>query len=73
MTPKEKAIELVNKFDNLLPCEGTTTGQTPIDCALICVDEIIKEIKDLYFNHDIEENNSSVDYYERVKIEINKL
>lgn len=43
MTPKEKSIELIKKFNDLLPCEGTTTGQTPIDCALICVEEILAD------------------------------
>lgn len=42
MTPKEKATELVDLFDRLLPTEGLTTNQTPIDCALICVNEILK-------------------------------
>lgn len=42
MTPKEKALSLIEKFDNLLPCEGTTTGHTPIECALVTVDEMIK-------------------------------
>lgn len=41
MTPKEKARELHDKFDNILPREGTTRIQTPIDCALIAVDEIL--------------------------------
>lgn len=41
MIPKEKAKELVSSFEKLLPCEGNTTGQTPIDCALIAIDEVI--------------------------------
>ena len=44
MTPKEKAKELVRKFDELLPCEGTTTAQAPMDYALITVDELINDI-----------------------------
>lgn len=43
MTPKEKALSLYKKFDDILSCEGTTTGQTPIDCALIVVAEILKD------------------------------
>lgn len=42
MTPKEKAQNLISKFDELLPSEGTTTGQTPIECALIAVNEILE-------------------------------
>lgn len=41
MKAKEKAISLVEKFDKLFPVEGTTTGQTSIDCALIVVEEIM--------------------------------
>lgn len=43
MTPKEKAKELHDKFNELLPCEGTTTGETPILCALIAVAEILSD------------------------------
>jgi len=43
MNEKEKAIDLVAKFDKLLPCEGMTTGQTSIDCAIILVEEILKD------------------------------
>ena len=42
MNPKEKAFERVNKFSELLPAEGTTTGQTPMDCAIIAVNEIVE-------------------------------
>jgi len=41
MNPKKKAKELINKFDKLFPCEGLTTGHTPIECALIVVEEIL--------------------------------
>lgn len=67
MTPKLKALELINKYDELLPCEGTTTGQTPIECVLIVVDEILKdelEIMPAKWMHD---------YWEEVKQELNKL
>jgi hypothetical protein len=66
MTPQEKAKELVKKFDNLLPCEGTTTGQTPIDCALIVVEEIFSLIKGL-------EWFKTERYWNEVKAEIEKL
>ncbi len=41
MTEKEKALSLIEKFDKLIPCEGTTTGHTPVECALIVCDEIM--------------------------------
>lgn len=73
MTPKDKAIELVKKFDELLPCEGTTTGQTPIDCALISVNEILFTLNEIS-----EEDNSTYAYhtavfYNEVKTELKKL
>jgi hypothetical protein len=73
MTPNEKAIELVKKFDKLLPCEGTTTAQTPIDCALISVNEILFTLNEVS-----EEDNSTYAYhtaifYNQVKTELKKL
>ena len=62
MTPKEKSIELVQKFNydnkHFLMYDAK-------QCALICVDEILKEIPKRF---DIEER-----YWERVKQEIEKL
>ena len=59
MTPKEKAIELVQKFNydnkHFLMYDAK-------QCALICVDEILKEIPKRF---DIEER-----YWEGVKQEI---
>lgn len=74
MTAKEKAKELVNKFDNLLPSEGTTTGQTPINCALIAVDEIIKALED-YGQNTMELQNMDREFawWQKVKQEIEKL
>lgn len=69
MTAKEKAVELFKKFDDLLPCEGTTTGDTPIICALIAVDEIIKSHYKLLGGV----NNTTYKYWQEVKKEIQKL
>ena len=59
MKEKEKAKELV---DNFLP---HSTGNSNINeakqCALIAVDEIIKKLKSIEFNHDIE--NLSMKYW----------
>ena len=68
MTAKEKALALIKKFDKLLPCEGTTTGETPIDCALIAVNEV------LFALYDIDKKSLNfTDYWEEVKQEIKKL
>jgi hypothetical protein len=43
MTPKEKALELVNKFINYMVPPYTTTFDAK-QCALIAVDEIINNV-----------------------------
>lgn len=60
MTPKEKAKELVYKFDDAM--EFATPQRFAKKCALIAVDEIMK-------------HNSfpTMDYWQEVKQEIEKL
>lgn len=74
MTPKEKAEELVKKF------RATTHSISRImvdgkQCALICVDEILINLGNLYAENWIEiseiEQNSI--FWEQVKQEIEKL
>ena len=78
MTPKEKAIELVNKF---YPIIG---GIEPKDweyfhkdmakqCALIAVDEMIAFAKHAFSYINIELATPSIVYLEEVKQEIEKL
>jgi hypothetical protein len=72
MTPKEKAIELVSKFYNkdfantygfnLAECEAK-------QCALICVDEILKSHYKLLGGV----NTAIYKHYQQVKQEIQKL
>lgn len=64
MTPKEKAIELFDKMLNEIDktCDDYFTAK---QCALIAVDEIIKDKKMF--------NQISVEYWEEVKQEIEKL
>jgi len=74
MTPKEKAIELVEKYidlqdENLKECDYRFSKL----CALIAIDEIIN----LDFNIKCDASERCVSYiitfYENVKIEIEKL
>ena len=65
MTPKEKAIELLDAFNehiewNLLK-----------KCALICVDEILKNITEEVISYKPFMMNT--DYWQEVREEINKL
>ena len=64
MTPKEKAIELVNKFSNV----GLQQRNEGIACALIAVDEILN-------HHYQEQSLYRIDtyYWREVKKEILKL
>ena len=59
MTPKERAKELVDKYEP----KGIYINN--IECALICVDEIL-EVESNYYPNEI-------DYWQEVKREINKL
>ena len=71
MKSKEEAKELVDKYKYRI-VRGVEIEQMSISlakqCALICVDEIIKSgFKYKYSLHRLD------DYYEKVKQEINKL
>ena len=61
MTPKEKAMEIAMKFDE----KGETDNA--IQCALICVDEILNNRGiPFYFE-------SCFEFWKEVKQELNKL
>ena len=63
MTPKEKAIELIDKFEH--ETYSLIQGQLSKQCALIAVDEILSVI---WINL-----NDDVDYWAKVKQEIENL
>jgi hypothetical protein len=74
MTPQEKAKELVDKFTVV----GLQQRNEGIQCALICVDEIIKrsdknKIVYTFFEGDCLTQYTEDFYWEKVKEEINKL
>jgi hypothetical protein len=63
MTPKEKAIELFDKYNKTI---NTITNKPIKKCALIAVDEILKnDTIFLYVHH--------LDFWKQVKQEIEKL
>jgi hypothetical protein len=68
METRETAIELYNKFYNTSshPHHVETRQQIAKQCALIAVDEIIKELKNFGLKY-------SVEWWEEVKKEIEKL
>jgi len=72
MTPKEKAKELVYKFDDTM--EFSTPQRFAKKCALIAVNEIIE----LYEFHAISDPDNkrvmdTLNYFDEVKNEIEKL
>jgi hypothetical protein len=67
MTPKDKAKELVDKFDNFDVLGEHHNGFTAQQCALIAVDEIIELLPEIAFG------NRVIEFYKQVKKEIEKL
>ena len=73
MTAKEKAIELVGKYEHHSePMEYGINFSGDIDhaieCALICIDEMIEALRINEW-----QNRLVIELYEEVKQEINKL
>ena len=76
MTPKEKATELIKKFD-VMHYVKLNCGQLPVSmydsqikaCALICVDEILAIKKEIWDDF----HREYFDYWQQVKNEIEKL
>jgi hypothetical protein len=66
MTPKEKAEQLVDKFDDTLTYLKSKSKAK--QCALIAVDEILEAILTLF-----SEMSAYVIYWQEVKEEIEKL
>jgi hypothetical protein len=70
MTPKEKATELVNKhFDYVEAWSVSNQIENAKQCALITVDEIIKQSWD-YRDIDL---GANYDFWNEVKTEIKKI
>jgi hypothetical protein len=84
MTPKEKAINLVDSYRNILMNEDTECGNEILcsviakQCALIAVDELL-ELNHPYvivyksFEDNIMEDMTQEYYWEQVKHELEKL
>lgn len=74
MTPKEKALELYNKFRNEIPVMSANVRGKRI--ALIAVDEIIGEIstnRKLDWINERRDGEEFIVYWKEVKSEIEKL
>jgi len=79
MTPKEKAIELYQKYFSMITIERPIDKNAAIPyvkkCALIAVDEVIEFMEADDFDSDTcyWENHSKMQYWVEVKQEIEKL
>jgi len=71
MSPKETAEELYNKM--LFCFQGNIDEYTAKQCALIAVDEIMKECYNWAGGENIEYDIKRFQYWEEVKQEIEKL
>ena len=70
MTPKEKAQALVDQFQH---SSSDLLYRADIDCALVVVDEILDNFGLANFNRPFYTSYSTLQYYEQVKKELNKL
>jgi hypothetical protein len=71
MTPKEKAINLVDSYRNILMNEDTECGNEILctviakQCAIIAVDEIIEE---RYFHNEHHQQNLKLKYHIEIEL-----
>ena len=72
MTPKEKAVELYNKYEQLGKdfTRGVSMAEFAKQCALIALQEMIKLLDELPMSQDVIEQFA---YLQEVKQEIDKL
>ena len=80
MTPREKALNLVDQFmlsTNEYGMKNVVDYFAAIDCALIAVDEVLKQIKPYYILLDgtgfLGPNQNHVEYWQSIKQELEKL
>lgn len=75
-SPKEKAIELVNKFEHAKKYSNSTNAMSrelAKQCAIIAADEVLMEIRRIYDIYTEENIICKYKYWEQVKTEINNL
>lgn len=77
MTPKEKAVKLVNKFTQYTPAEEEFEYEYAKKCALIAVDEMLANAGMIWGGRNTETGLTARDefrkYWQEVKQEIEKL
>jgi len=75
MTAKDKAMELMDKFYDveIYADYGASASIDAKECALICVDEILKSNIELFGQMDNDDSWYDDSYWQEVKQEIDKL
>lgn len=75
MTPKEKALELIERFRlNVLDYEGCSINSHKAkQCALIAVNEIIDLLEDEGITFAEYHDRTTIEYWLEAKQELNKL
>ena len=77
MKASEKAKELVNRYEKLVPDDfGGMDLDLAIQCALICVDQILKEVRDFCDINNTDDRltyDDRMEYWLEVRDEIEKL
>lgn len=68
MSPKEKANQLYNIFDMIVYTDQDEHSQCK-SCALICVDQVLT----IYDLEEYDEEDNKMEYWQKVKEEINLL
>ena len=66
MTPKEKALDLVEQFASVLMYDEFY--EDSVMCALVAVNEVIEALHEHHW-----QNRLTIDYWEEVKHELEKL
>ena len=78
MTPREKAVELYEKFDSYSQTESThikgwTKHFNKCSCALVCIDEVLKQLDAETWGLEMDRAFDQQQYWNEVKQEIKKL
>jgi len=74
MTPKEEAKRLVEIFSPLLPFYNENDNKNKAKrCALVSVDEIVKQLELFYPKYESWDLQAKLNYWRQVKEEIQKL
>ena len=73
MTPKEKTIKLIDKFIQYTPAEEAFELLYAKQCALILVDEVLKELDAETWGLEMYEAFDRQRYWQEVKKELEKI